>query len=93
MARATPNKLAFCKRPHWTTSKKYEYVLTPGTTSGGRRTLDDGEPFDERIGAATAQLNERFAESARLEKVIRENFGESWVMSSVTESGTPRTGR
>ena len=36
-------------------------------------TEDDGEPFEENIKRITATLREQFAESARLEQVIRGN--------------------
>ena len=42
-------------------------LLTPGRYVGAEDVVDDGEPFDEKMG-------EQFAESDRLEKVIRENL-------------------
>ncbi|GEM_PF-1883212 len=50
------------------------YVLTPGRYVGAEDVEDDGEPFDEKMKRLTAKLEEQFAESARLEKVIRENL-------------------
>jgi type I restriction enzyme M protein len=34
----------------------------------------DDEPFEEKMARLTATLQEQFAESARLEQVIRENL-------------------
>jgi type I restriction enzyme M protein len=35
---------------------------------------DDGEPFEEKMVRLTATLQEQFAESARLEQIIRDNL-------------------
>ena len=35
---------------------------------------DDGEPFEEKMMRLTATLQEQFAESARLEDIIKENL-------------------
>ena len=47
------------------------YVLTPGRYVGAEEQEDDGEPFEEKMSRLVAKLEEQFAESARLEKVIR----------------------
>ena len=39
-----------------------------------RTAADDGVPFSERMGALTAELRGQFAESARLERAIRDNL-------------------
>ena len=49
-------------------------MLTPGRFVGAEETQDDGEPFDEKIKRLSAQLKEQFAESAKLEKAIRDNL-------------------
>jgi len=49
-------------------------VLTPGRYVGAAEQEDDGEPFDEKMGRLTKQLNEQFAESGKLEKAIKENL-------------------
>ncbi|MBU0594209.1 MAG: type I restriction-modification system subunit M [Gammaproteobacteria bacterium] len=54
--------------------KKHDYVLTPGRYVGAAEQETDGEPFEEKMARLTAQLNEQFGESARLEGVIRENL-------------------
>lgn len=35
---------------------------------------DDGEPFEEKMARLTATLQEQFAESARLEAIIKKNL-------------------
>lgn len=50
------------------------YVLTPGRYVGAEEVEDDGEPFEERMERLTAELQEQFVESARLEVEIRENL-------------------
>ncbi len=50
------------------------HVLTPGRYVGAEAAGDDDEPFEEKMKRLRAQLEEQFAESARLEKVIRENL-------------------
>jgi type I restriction enzyme M protein len=51
-----------------------DYVLTPGRYVGAPEVEDDAEPFAEKMERLTAELNEQFAESARLETAIRENL-------------------
>ncbi|GAB5491714.1 MAG: class I SAM-dependent DNA methyltransferase [Phototrophicaceae bacterium] len=52
----------------------HNYILTPGRYVGAPELEDDGEPFPEKMARLTAQLKEQFAESARLEAIIRENL-------------------
>jgi type I restriction enzyme M protein len=49
-------------------------VLTPGRYVGAEAQLDDGEPFEDKMKRLTAQLDEQFKESARLEAEIRKNL-------------------
>lgn len=53
---------------------KNDYVLTPGRYVGAPEQEEDSEPFDEKMKRLTATLAEQFAESAELEKAIRENL-------------------
>lgn len=64
----------FCKAAKLEDILKHEYVLTPGRYVGAAQRESDGEPFDEKMTRFTAQLDKQFAESAGLEKVIRENL-------------------
>jgi len=54
--------------------KKHDYVLTPGRYVGAAEQETDGEPFEVKMARLTAQLNEQFGESARLEAEIRKNL-------------------
>ena len=64
----------FCKAAKLEDIKKHDYVLTPGRYVGAAEQEADGEPFEDKMARLTAQLNEQFAESARLEQAIRENL-------------------
>jgi len=50
------------------------HVLTPGRYVGAEEVEDDGEPFEAKMNRLTKQLSGQFAESARLEKEIRNNL-------------------
>jgi type I restriction enzyme M protein len=54
--------------------RAHDYILTPGRYVGAAEREDDGEPFEEKILRLTTQLNEQFAESTRLERMIRNNL-------------------
>jgi len=64
----------FCKSAKLEEVRTHGHVLTPGRYVGAEEVEDDGEPFDEKMKRLTAQLNEQFAESDRLEHSIRENL-------------------
>ncbi len=48
--------------------------LTPGRYVGAEDVVDDGEPFEEKMGRLTGKLGEQFAESERLTKEISKNL-------------------
>jgi type I restriction enzyme M protein len=50
------------------------YVLTPGRYVGAADVEEDGEPFSEKMKRLTETLETQFAESAKLEKAIRQNL-------------------
>jgi type I restriction enzyme M protein len=64
----------FCKTATLDEIAGHGYVLTPGRYVGAADVEDDGEPFEEKMARLTATLQEQFAESARLEAVIRQNL-------------------
>jgi len=64
----------FCKSAALDEIAGHGYVLTPGRYVGAADVEDDGEPFADKMERLTATLREQFAESARLEQVIRENL-------------------
>ena len=65
----------FCKSAGLEELQKHDYVLTPGRYVGAAEEEDDGEPFADKMARLTAQLQEQFAESERLEEEIKKNLG------------------
>jgi len=64
----------FCNSAKKETVEKHGFVLTPGRYVGAEEAEDDGEPFPEKMARLTKTLGEQFAESALLEKRIRNNL-------------------
>jgi type I restriction enzyme M protein len=64
----------YCKSAGTEEIRGHGHVLTPGRFVGAEIVEDDGEPFEEKMPRLVATLNEQFAESARLEEVIRGNL-------------------
>jgi type I restriction enzyme M protein len=64
----------FCKSATLDEIAGHGYVLTPGRYVGAADVEDDGEPFEEKMARLTTTLHEQFAESARLEAIIKENL-------------------
>jgi len=64
----------FCKGSNLEEIKKHGYVLTPGRYVGAEDVEDDGEPYDVKISRLVAELNAQFAESAKLERLIKANL-------------------
>ena len=64
----------FCKSATLEEIAKHDFVLTPGRYVGMAPIEDDGEPFEEKMARLTKELNEQFAEGAKLEETIRENM-------------------
>ena len=65
----------FCAAVDLDEVAKHDYILTPGRYVGIEEQLDDGEPFEEKMGRLTAELSELFDKSHELEKEIREKLG------------------
>jgi type I restriction enzyme M protein len=64
----------FCKAATTAEIAAHGYVLTPGRYVGAEEVEDDGEPFAEKMPRLVAELNVQFAESARLERAIKESL-------------------
>jgi len=64
----------FCYSAKREEIEKHGFVLTPGRYVGAEEVEDDGEPFDEKMNRLTAQLEEQFSESSKLEKLIKQNL-------------------
>ncbi|WP_204080648.1 type I restriction-modification system subunit M [Mycobacterium riyadhense] len=64
----------FCKSAALAEIRAADYALTPGRYVRVPEVEDDGEPIDEKISRLTEELLKAFDESARLEKVVREQL-------------------
>ena len=64
----------FCKSASGEEIAKNGFVLTPGRYVGAEDIVDDGEPFEEKMGRLTKNLAEQFAEGERLEREIAGNL-------------------
>jgi type I restriction enzyme M protein len=64
----------FCKSASTDEIRKNGFVLTPGRYVGAEDVVDDGEPFEEKMGRLTVKIGEQFKESERLEKEIKSNL-------------------
>lgn len=68
------HEAGFCKSASLEEIAGHGYVLTPGRYVGAPDVEDDGEPFEEKMDRLTSTLREQFAESERLETVIKDNL-------------------
>lgn len=66
----------FCHAATLDEVRTNNYVLTPGRYVGAEDLEDDGIPFEEKMRELTGTLAGQFAESARLEMLIREKLKE-----------------
>jgi type I restriction enzyme M protein len=64
----------FCKSTTTEEISSHGFVLTPGRYVGFEEIEGDDELFEDKMKLLTAKLREQFAESARLEQVIRTNL-------------------
>ncbi|MCG3149863.1 MAG: hypothetical protein PCFJNLEI_03328 [Verrucomicrobiae bacterium] len=64
----------FCMSAKLEEIRAQSHVLTPGRYVGAVEAEDDGEPFEQKMKRLTGALDEQFAESAKLEKVIRDSL-------------------
>ena len=62
----------FCRSASLDDIRASEYALTPGRYVGAPVTEDDGEPVAEKVARLTTDLLAALDESARLERVVRE---------------------
>ena len=68
------NIAGFCNGSNLEEIKKHGYVLTPGRYVGAEDVADDGEPYGIKMPRLVAELNAQFAESAKLEQLIKTNL-------------------
>ncbi len=65
----------FCASVRLADIKASEYALTPGRYVGAADVEDDGEPIDAKIERLQKELFEAMDQSARLDRVVREQMG------------------
>jgi len=73
-ARKYEDMAGFCKSTTTAEMAIHGYVLIPGRYVGAAEIEDDSEPFEEKMARLVAELTRQFAESATLEKIIKENL-------------------
>ncbi|ANV85763.1 DNA methyltransferase (plasmid) [Picosynechococcus sp. PCC 7003] len=61
----------FCKSADLADIEKHKFVLTPGRYVGIPDEEDDGTPFEEKMGALTAELAEQMKEGLALDTEIK----------------------
>ena len=71
---AYENVPGFCRSATLAEIKAADYSLTPGRYVGTAEAEDDGEPIDAKIARLKTELLAAFDESARLEKVVRQQL-------------------
>ncbi len=64
----------FCKSARLEEIRQHGHVLTPGRYVGAAEMDHDDEPFERKMKRLVAELEQQFAESARLETAIRHNL-------------------
>lgn len=64
----------FCRVATIEEIRGHNYALTPGRYVGAEEVEADDEPFEVKIGRLTAQLEKQFAESTKLQALIRKNL-------------------
>jgi len=65
----------FCKAAAIDEVREHEYILTPGRYVGIEDSVEDDEPFEEKMERLTGELARMFAKSRELEEEIRKNLG------------------
>ena len=64
----------FCKSATVKEIETHGFVLTPGRYVGAAAVEDDGVAFEDKMKRLVAELNQQFAESAKLEAAIKTNL-------------------
>lgn len=68
------DKAGFCKAVKIEEIEKNGWVLTPGRYVGAEEIVDDGAPFEERIGALKSALTVQFKKSKELQDLIEKTL-------------------
>lgn len=70
----SPKEEGFCAVATTKEIAEKKFKLTPGLYAGGKVQEEDAEPFDQKMKRLGSTLDELFAESNRLEKLVRKNL-------------------
>lgn len=65
----------FCKSAALEEIQKHNFILTPGRYVGIKDEVDDGIPFEEKMGKLTAELAGQIGEEAKMNKEIKAQLG------------------
>ena len=65
----------YCKSATLEEIRQHSHVLTPVHYVGAAPQVDDGEPFEDKMGPLVAQLREQQAEGARLDAANLQALG------------------
>lgn len=68
------NTPGFCKLATTKEIAEQDYILTPGRYVGSEAIEEDDEAFEAKMKKLTAELNNQFAESHKLEEQIKQNL-------------------
>ena len=68
------DQAGYCKVATLEDIRKHDYVLTPGRYVGAADIEDDGTPFETKMTEMSQKLYGQMEESAKLDKVIRNNL-------------------
>lgn len=68
------NVPGFCYSASLAEIKAADYALSPGRYVGAAEAEDEGEPIEEKLARLRGELEAKFAESARLADVVREQL-------------------
>jgi type I restriction enzyme M protein len=68
------DKPGFCKSATLAEIKANDHILTPGRYVGAEALMDDGIPFEEKMGELSTTLYNQMREGAELDVIIRRNL-------------------
>jgi type I restriction enzyme M protein len=83
------NVPGFCMNATQEEIAAHDFVLAPGRYVGAEDVEDDGELFEEKIKRLATVLDESFAESHKLEEIIRRNLAELGLERNLSGVRTP----
>lgn len=70
------NMAGFCRAAKQDDIRKFGHVLTPGVYVGSEATVDETEPFDEKMQSLSATVRRQMSDAAELDDAIVANLKE-----------------